>query len=190
MMLRSLLTFKTIKAKAIVNDTTALAEALESNNKVLVSLLLKSENTDYSQEEINKAFIKADNINSPTVTAFLDDYFEQIIAFPEDIERDLERNTAILELLQKEPYRNYLFHKLINYIDRTDQEEKLSLLRTMISTNETKDPKHPFFQILSICSPSTQLSISPLFVTPILQLDTLKQLYIELQAENRKSLSR
>ena len=54
-MLKALLALKKIGAQVLVNETTALELASERRCKLMVSLLLKYEHINYSQQEIDKA---------------------------------------------------------------------------------------------------------------------------------------
>jgi len=188
-MLKALLTHKKIRAQVLVNETTALELASGGRCKLMVSLLLKCEHINYSQQEIDKAFYNAHQANSPSVEIFLDDYFEQIIAYPNDIQQNFQKNLWVLELLGKEANRRYLFNKLINYLSQSDDACNLKLLGEVLnSCQESSSQQHPFVRILTIEPRPAKQTRQTLFSTTESELEQLQKYYQTLNRANVANL--
>lgn len=131
-----------------INSHGALEVAARSNNKEIVFRLLQ--NTELGREEIGIAFRVAKEYNSKTIEIFLDDYFTQMIAYPEDVLDGFKKYPWILDMLTQKICRKYLFDKLIQHVYKADGRSDLTLLRSIIdSENKDLSIQHPLYLVFS-----------------------------------------
>lgn len=126
----------------------SLEIAAKSNNKEIVFRLLQ--NIDLGRREIGIAFRVAKECNSKTIEVFLDDYFAQMINYPEDVRGTFKDYPWILDILTQKICRKYLFDKLIQHAYKTEGRSDLPLLHSIIdSENKDLSIQHPLYRVFS-----------------------------------------